>query len=105
MGDWPLFHGPLHTRWFGIVTRMSIILSRRPQCVKACLFSLNDDALLAPAIEAIRSKTISRYFQDMTFATRAQPPERPRSMGRMNLNSNCCSGLELPNGRHVDLSF
>lgn len=40
---------------FGIVTRMSIILSRRPECVKVCLFGLSDDALLEPAIEAIRS--------------------------------------------------
>lgn len=40
---------------FGIVTRMSIILSRRPECVKVCLFGLNDDALLEPAIQAIRA--------------------------------------------------
>lgn len=40
---------------FGIVTRMSIILARRPACVKVCFFGLNDDALLEPAVEAIRS--------------------------------------------------
>ena len=40
---------------FGIVTRMSIILSRRPECVKVCFFSLRDDALLEPAVGAIRS--------------------------------------------------
>ncbi|WP_296444415.1 FAD-binding oxidoreductase [Rhodoferax sp. UBA5149] len=40
---------------FGIVTRMSIVLSRRPECVKVCFFSLNDDALLEPAVAAIRS--------------------------------------------------
>jgi 4-cresol dehydrogenase (hydroxylating) len=40
---------------FGIVTRMSIILARRPECVKVCLFSLKDDALLEPAIERIRA--------------------------------------------------
>ncbi len=40
---------------FGIVTRMSIVLSRRPECVKVCFFGLNDDALLEPAINAIRS--------------------------------------------------
>ncbi len=40
---------------FGVVTRMSIILARRPECVKACLFSLKDDALLEPAIERIRN--------------------------------------------------
>lgn len=40
---------------FGIVTRMSIILAHRPECVKACLFSLKDDSLLEPAIERIRN--------------------------------------------------
>ena len=40
---------------FGIVTRMSIILARRPECVKVCLFSLKDDALLEPAVLRIRS--------------------------------------------------
>lgn len=40
---------------FGIVTRMSILLARRPECVKVCLFSLKDDALLEPAVERIRS--------------------------------------------------
>lgn len=39
---------------FGIVTRMSIILARRPECVKVCLFSLKDDALLEPAVLRIR---------------------------------------------------
>ena len=40
---------------FGIVTRMSIVLARRPECVKVCFFGLHDDALLEPAVEAIRS--------------------------------------------------
>lgn len=40
---------------FGIVTRMTIVLARRPECVKVCLFSLKDDALLEPAVERIRS--------------------------------------------------
>lgn len=40
---------------FGVVTRMSIVLSRRPECIKACFFSLADDALLEPAVAAIRS--------------------------------------------------
>jgi FAD/FMN-containing dehydrogenase len=40
---------------FGIVTRMTIALARRPECVKVCLFSLKDDALLEPAVERIRS--------------------------------------------------
>lgn len=40
---------------FGIVTRMSIALARRPECVKACFFSIKDDALLEPAIERVRT--------------------------------------------------
>ena len=40
---------------FGIVTRMSIILARRPECMKVCLFSLKNDALLEPAVERIRN--------------------------------------------------
>ncbi len=38
----------------GIVTRMSIVLARRPETVKVCLFNLRDDALLEPAIDRIR---------------------------------------------------
>ncbi|MDB5766172.1 MAG: FAD-linked oxidase [Collimonas fungivorans] len=40
---------------FGIVTRMSIQLARRPECTKVCLFSLKDDALLESAVERIRT--------------------------------------------------
>lgn len=39
----------------GIVTRMSIMLARRPDTVKVCLFSLKDDSLLEPAVERIRT--------------------------------------------------
>lgn len=39
---------------FGVVTRMSLVLARRPECVKVCLFSLKDDALLEPAVLGIR---------------------------------------------------
>jgi FAD/FMN-containing dehydrogenase len=39
---------------FGVVTRMSIVLERRPECVQACLFALRDDALLEPAVLAVR---------------------------------------------------
>lgn len=46
---------PLFTQsGFGIVTRMSIVLARRPQCVKVCLFNLTDDALLETAVERVR---------------------------------------------------
>ena len=40
---------------FGIVTRMSIVLARRPECIKVCLFSLKDDALLEPAVLRVRN--------------------------------------------------
>ena len=40
---------------FGVVTQVSIVLARRPDCVKACIFSLQHDALLEPAVLAIRS--------------------------------------------------
>lgn len=40
---------------FGVVTRMSIVLAPRPECVKVCLFSLKEDALLEPAIVRIRA--------------------------------------------------
>ena len=40
---------------FGIVTRASIVLARRPECVKVCLFSLKNDTLLEPAVLRIRS--------------------------------------------------
>jgi 4-cresol dehydrogenase (hydroxylating) flavoprotein subunit len=40
---------------FGIVTRMSIVLASRPQCVKVCLFALKDDNLLEVAVQRVRS--------------------------------------------------
>ncbi|WP_245606840.1 FAD-binding oxidoreductase [Simplicispira psychrophila] len=40
---------------FGVVTRISIVLARRPACVKMCLFRLAHDELLAPAVLSIRS--------------------------------------------------
>ena len=39
---------------FGIVTKMSIVLARRPQAVKVCLFSLQADELVEPAVERVR---------------------------------------------------
>lgn len=39
---------------FGIVTRLSIVLARRPECTKACLFQLKHEALLEPAVLAVR---------------------------------------------------
>jgi FAD/FMN-containing dehydrogenase len=40
---------------FGIVTRMSIALARRPDCVKVCFFSLKDKALLEQAVDRVRT--------------------------------------------------
>ena len=40
---------------FGVVTQISIVLARRPDCVKACIFSLQHEELLEPAVTAIRS--------------------------------------------------
>ncbi|MBY0238421.1 MAG: FAD-dependent oxidoreductase [Burkholderiaceae bacterium] len=46
---------PLFTQsGLGIVTRMSIVLARRPETVKVCLFNVNDDALLETAVERVR---------------------------------------------------
>lgn len=46
---------PLFTQsGFGIVTRMSIVLARRPEVVKVCLFNVRDDALLETAVERVR---------------------------------------------------
>lgn len=39
---------------YGVVTRMSIQLAPQPECVKACLFSLRDEALLGPAVERVQ---------------------------------------------------
>ena len=39
---------------FGIVTKMSIALMRRPDCVKVCLFSLKTDELLEAAVLSVR---------------------------------------------------
>ncbi len=54
-GIGPYSTGLFSQSGFGVVTRMSILLARRPQCVKACLFSLKDDALLEAAVLRIRT--------------------------------------------------
>ena len=53
-GIGPYSSGLFTQSGFGIVTRATIILARRPESVKVCLFSLKDDALLEPAVERIR---------------------------------------------------
>ena len=54
-GIGPYSTGLFSQSGFGIVTRISIVLARRPECIKVCLFSLPDDALLEPAVLKIRS--------------------------------------------------
>ena len=53
-GIGPYSAGLFSQSGFGVVTRMSIVLVRRPACTKACLFALADDALLEPAVLALR---------------------------------------------------
>ena len=53
----PYSNGLFTQSGFGIVTRLSIILARRPECIKVCLFSLKDDALLEQTVVHIRSIT------------------------------------------------
>lgn len=50
----PHVNGLFTQSGFGIVTRVTILLARRPAVVKACVFNLQDDALLEPAVERIR---------------------------------------------------
>lgn len=52
-GTRPYSAGLFTQSGFGIVTRISTLLARRPECIKVCLFSLKDDALLEPAVERI----------------------------------------------------
>lgn len=54
-GIGPYSNGLFTQSGFGIVTRISLVLARRPECVKVCLFSLPDDALLEPAVLKIRA--------------------------------------------------
>jgi len=53
-GIGPYSSGLFTQSGFGIVTRATILLARRPESVKVCLFSLKDDTLLEPAVERIR---------------------------------------------------
>lgn len=53
-GIGPFAAGMFTQSGFGVVTRMSIVLARRPEAIKICLFSLRDDTLLEAAVERIR---------------------------------------------------
>ncbi|TDP74599.1 FAD-binding oxidoreductase [Roseateles toxinivorans] len=54
-GIGPYLNGLFTQSGFGVVTRMSILLAKRPESIKVCLFSLKDDALLEPAVERIQA--------------------------------------------------
>jgi 4-cresol dehydrogenase (hydroxylating) flavoprotein subunit len=53
-GVGPYIVGLFPQNGFGVVTRMSIALARRPECVRVFLFSLASDELLEPACDRIR---------------------------------------------------
>lgn len=53
-GIGPYVNGLFAQSGFGIVTRASILLARKPEAVRVCLFGLTHDALLEPAIERIQ---------------------------------------------------
>lgn len=53
-GIGPYVNGLFSQSGFGIVTRMTLLLARRPETVKVCLFNLKDDRLLDAAVDRIR---------------------------------------------------
>jgi FAD/FMN-containing dehydrogenase len=53
-GIGPYMHGLFTQSGMGVVTRMSLALARRPECIKVCFFSLRHDDLLPQAIERIQ---------------------------------------------------
>jgi 4-cresol dehydrogenase (hydroxylating) len=53
-GIGPYVNGLFSQSGFGIITRASIALAPRPECVKVCLFSLADDTLLEEAVHRVQ---------------------------------------------------
>jgi hypothetical protein len=53
-GIGPYFDGLFTQSGFGVVTQISIALARRPQSVKICLFSLDDESLLEQGVDCIQ---------------------------------------------------
>lgn len=53
-GIGPYTNGLFTQSGFGVVTRASILLAKRPETVKICLFSLASDELLEPAVQRIQ---------------------------------------------------
>lgn len=54
-GIGPYVSGLFSQSGFGVVTRASILLAQRPECVKVCLFNLEKDQLLEAAVEKIHT--------------------------------------------------
>lgn len=53
-GIGPYMNGLFTQSGFGVVTKLSILLARRPECTKVCLFSIADDKQLDEAIERVQ---------------------------------------------------
>lgn len=53
-GVGPYCDGLFTQSGYGVVTRMSIALARRPQCIKAVFFGVRDDSLLEEAVKRVR---------------------------------------------------
>lgn len=77
-GIGPYITGLFTQSGFGIVTRMSILLARRPESVKICLFSLKNDDLLEIAVERIH--TLLNKLPSTIAATNLMNQHRMLSM-------------------------
>ena len=53
-GIGPYCNGLFTQSGFGIVTRLTLVLARKPECTMACLFALPQDALLEAAVQAVQ---------------------------------------------------
>lgn len=77
-GIGPYSNGIFSQSGFGIVTRMSIVLARRPQCVKVCVFSIQNDNLLELAV--LRVRDIMRRIHGTVGAINLMNQHRVLSM-------------------------
>jgi 4-cresol dehydrogenase (hydroxylating) len=106
-GIGPYFTGLFTQGGFGIVTRMSIVLARRPECVKVCLFSLKDDALLEPA--ALRIRAIMSKLPGTVGAINLMNQHRVLSMAAPYPADQVAAGELIPHsviesmGRHFQV--
>lgn len=53
-GIGPYINGLFTQSGFGVVTKVSIALARKPECTKICLFNLPEDDLLETAVDKVR---------------------------------------------------